>query len=165
MKAREVSRIMPGIERIALDLPEIQSLNPQEVLKAKLLEAHKLEPNKTLVVEDVTYSIKGLGGLPGTLIKWFIESVGPAGVYEMLGNKDPLTTVCANLGLIKPSGEMLFHVGELVGKTVRPDASEGHYFDTIFIPIGNSKRFSEMTPDEKDAISHRAKAWKELKNI
>lgn len=163
MKAREVERIMPNVERISLDLPEIQSLDPQEVLQEKLLEAHKLEPGKTLVVEDVTYSISGLSGLPGTLVKWFITTVGPSGIFDMLGDKDPETVVCANLGLVKPSGEMQFFVGEIKGKTVAAGSGEGFHFDSIFMPDGHDKRFSEMTREEKDAISHRAKAWKKLK--
>jgi len=163
MKAREVARIMPGVERISLDLPEIQSLDPEEVIKEKLLEAHRLEPTKTLVVEDGTYSIKGLGGLPGTLVKWFVSSVGPAGIYEMVGDKDPETTVCANLGLVKPSGEIKFFVGEIKGKTVLPAGGEGFHFDSIFMPDGHDKRFAEMTRDEKDAISHRGIAWQKLK--
>jgi len=162
MKAREVARIMPDIERISLDLPEIQSLDPQEVLKEKLLEAHKLEPNKTLVVEDVTYSIKGMGGLPGTLIKWFVESLGPSGIFDLLGEKDSTTSVCANLGIINPSGEMSFFVGEVKGITVTPGAGEGFHFDNIFMPDGQDKRYSEMTRDEKDAISHRGIAWQKL---
>ena len=163
MKAREVSRMMPNVERITLDLPEIQSLDPQEVLKEKLLEAHRLEPHKTLVVEDGTYSIKGMGGLPGTLIKWFVTSVGPPGIYDMLGGKDPETVVCANLGLVEPSGEMQFFVGEIKGRTVSPDGGEGFHFDSIFMPDGHDKRFSEMTREEKDAISHRGIAWQKLK--
>lgn len=162
MKAREVARIMPGIERISLDLPEIQSLDPQEVIKEKLSEAHRLEPDKILVVEDVTYSVKGLGELPGTLVKWFVTSVGPAGIYEMVGSKDPETIVCANLGLVKPSGEMMFFTGEIKGKTVSPAGGEGFHFDSIFMPDGHEKRFAEMTREEKDAISHRFKAWQKL---
>jgi XTP/dITP diphosphohydrolase len=41
---------------------------------------------------------------------------------------------------------------------------KGFAFDKIFIPIGYNKRFSEMTPEEKNKISHRYKAIQRLKD-
>ena len=163
-KATEAAQIVPEVERIKLDLPEIQSLDPQEVLEAKLKVAHELDPDKILVVEDVTYSIDGLGGLPGTLVKWFVETIGPEGIYDIAKEKDVSTQVAANIGLVFPSGEMLFVKGEVTGKTVEPDASRaGFHFDNIFMPDGQSVRYSEMSADQKNALSHRGLAWKELK--
>jgi non-canonical purine NTP pyrophosphatase (RdgB/HAM1 family) len=163
-KARETKAIMPNVERINIDLPEIQSLDPKEVLEAKLKVAHNEMPNKTLVVEDVTYSIDGLKGLPGTLIKWFVQTIGPEGIYDLVKDKDCRTTVAANLGVIKPSGEMIFVKGEVIGKTVEPDKlGDGFHFDNIFLPDGYDLRYSEMTKEQKNKISHRAKAWQELK--
>jgi inosine triphosphate pyrophosphatase len=163
-KANEAAQIVPEVDRINLDLPEIQSLNPEDVLRAKLLEAHKQIPDKTLVVEDVTYSISGMGGLPGTLIKWFIESIGSTGVNELAKHGDTKTVVAANIGLVKPSGEMIFVKGEVSGNTVEPDMNgDGFFFDNIFMPDGSDKRYSEMTEQEKNSISHRSLAWKELK--
>lgn len=165
-KAREAAGIVPQVERIKLDLPELQSLDPLVVIKAKLIEAHRQIPDKTLAVEDVTYSINGLGGLPGTLVKWFVESVGPEGIYEMAKQVDITTVVAANIGLINPAGEMTFVRGEVKGKTVKPDIhGDGFHFDNIFMPDGHDKRYSQMTFAEKNKISHRALAWQELRAV
>lgn len=165
-KAREAAEIFPEVERISLELPEIQSLDPTEVIKAKLLEAHKQLPNKTLVVEDVTYYIEGLGGLPGTLIKWFVESVGPEGIFNMAKHGDASTVVAANIGMISPDGEMIFVKGEVSGKTVEPNVlSDSFHFDNIFMPDGHDRRYSEMSLEEKNKISHRGLAWRELQRV
>lgn len=161
-KAEEAKAIVPEIERISLDLPEIQSLDPKEVINAKLDEAHAQMPDKYLAVEDVAYSIAGLNGLPGTLIKWFIETVGPKGIYAMVKDKDCTTSVTANLGLITPEGEKIFVVGEIKGTTVSSEEGEGFYFDSIFVADGYKKRYSEMAIEQKNKISHRALAWKKL---
>jgi non-canonical purine NTP pyrophosphatase (RdgB/HAM1 family) len=162
-KAREVALIFPEVESIRLDLPEIQSLDAKEVIMEKLKIAHQIAPDKVLVVEDVSYSIAGLNGLPGTLIKWFVKSIGVDGVYDIVKDRDTATIVSANIGLVKPSGEMIFATGEVSGRTVSPGIGEGFHFDNIFVPDGGTKRYSEMEIEEKNKISHRFKAWTALK--
>ncbi len=164
-KATEAAAIVPGLQRIKLDMPELQSLDVEEVLRGKLLAAHQQEPDKWLVVEDTTYSVAGLGGLPGTLIKWFEERLYPEGIYEICKDRDTSTVVAANLGLIKPDGSMLFVKGEVQGKTVSPVAGEGFGFDAIFMPDGESQRYSEMGQAAKNKTSHRYKAWMALKEL
>ena len=38
----------------------------------------------------------------------------------------------------------------------------GHGYDPMFQPIGHNRTFAEMTPDEKNSISHRADSFKKL---
>jgi inosine triphosphate pyrophosphatase len=164
-KIQEASAILPGIQQIEIDLPEIQSLDPEEIIREKLLVAHKKEPNKHLIVEDVSYSVAGLQGLPGTFVKWFMQTIGPSGLYNLAKDKDTATTVSAHIGYITPEAEMRFFVGSVEGKTVPPDGEGGFYFDSIFMPKGYDKRYSEMTREEKNTISHRSLALRELSKI
>ncbi|MDE6569360.1 MAG: non-canonical purine NTP pyrophosphatase, partial [Alistipes sp.] len=39
---------------------------------------------------------------------------------------------------------------------------EGFGYDPLFVPDGFSKTFAEMTPDEKNSISHRGRAVRQL---
>lgn len=58
--------------------------------------------------------------------------------------------------------EKLFR-GELEGTlTHEPKGNRGFGYDPIFIPDGYAITLAEMTPDEKNAISHRAKAIQQL---
>ena len=43
--------------------------------------------------------------------------------------------------------------------------NEGFGYDPIFIPDGETRTFGEMTPDEKNRISHRAIAFEKLKEF
>lgn len=43
-----------------------------------------------------------------------------------------------------------------------PSGSEGFGYDPLFIPEGSAKTFAEMTPDEKNALSHRGRAVRKL---
>ena len=45
---------------------------------------------------------------------------------------------------------------------VKPRGEHGWGFDPIFLPDGHDKTCGEMTPEEKNAISHRAIAFRKL---
>jgi len=49
--------------------------------------------------------------------------------------------------------------GEIIDKEI---GNEGFGYDPVFKPAGFSKTFAEMTPEQKNSISHRAKAIKAL---
>jgi XTP/dITP diphosphohydrolase len=56
--------------------------------------------------------------------------------------------------------EKLFE-GVVVGTiATRPAGSMGFGYDPVFVPEGNSTTFAEMTLDEKNLISHRARAFR-----
>ncbi len=48
--------------------------------------------------------------------------------------------------------------GTITNEECRGDGQSGFGFDPIFKPIGSSKTFAEMTLEEKNSLSHRAKA-------
>ena len=75
-KLKEVQMIMPEVESLELDLPEIQELDHKKVVEYKLNEAKKYKPGLNLMVEDLSVEVDGMNGLPGPLIKWFLKSVG-----------------------------------------------------------------------------------------
>ncbi len=41
--------------------------------------------------------------------------------------------------------------------------SGGFGYDPIFVPVGETRTTAEMTPQEKDAISHRGLAFRALR--
>jgi len=57
-------------------------------------------------------------------------------------------------------------VGELPGKIIdTPRGKNGFGYDPIFVPDGYEQTLAELTLDEKNKISHRAKAFTKLKEI
>ena len=66
----------------------------------------------------------------------------------------------AVLCLATPSGETEHWRGEVPGHlTWPPEGTEGHGYDPVFVPKGYDRPFGTMKPDEKAAMSHRARAF------
>lgn len=164
-KFEEVKLILPDVEQLDIDLPEIQESDAKEIIKAKLLEAlnHK---DAEFIVEDTSLYLDCLGGLPGPLIKWFMKPVGNEGLFniaEKLGNnKAEAKTI---VGYAKNSEEIYYFEGSIEGKIVSPKGESGFGWDSIFQPDGYSKSFAEMTQEEKNNLSMRRVALNKLKEF
>ena len=71
---------------------------------------------------------------------------------------------CA-IALIEPNGSYNSFIGEVFGKISSQERGKnGFGYDSIFIPEGYEHTFGEMDTSFKDTISHRAKAFEQLKN-
>jgi XTP/dITP diphosphohydrolase len=73
--------------------------------------------------------------------------------------------VCA-AALALPDGREWTVHGEMRGRLVRsPRGTGGFGYDPIFVGDGQTRTNAELTPVEKDAISHRGKAFRALAGI
>jgi XTP/dITP diphosphohydrolase len=62
-----------------------------------------------------------------------------------------------------PDGERRFYVGRAPGRLVWPPRGTlGHGYDPVFVPDGETRTFGEMTLDEKNTLSHRGNALRQL---
>ncbi len=53
--------------------------------------------------------------------------------------------------------------GEVAGRiAASPRGSGGFGWDAVFVPEGSDQTFAEMTAEQKDAVSHRRRAWESL---
>lgn len=67
---------------------------------------------------------------------------------------------------IDANGKEQFAVGYWYGKIATEErGNNGFGYDPIFIPDGETRTAAEMLPEEKNAVSHRANALKELIKI
>ena len=162
-KFEEVAAVLGNVRQLEMDLTEIQELDARKVVKAKLLEALK-HMDGEFIVEDTSLYLECLKGLPGPLIKWFMESIGNQGIYdiaEKLGNRNAEARTI--IGYARNSNEIYLFEGRVKGKIVHPGGSNGFGWDSIFVPKGFEKRFSEMDVAEKNRISMRRLALDKLK--
>lgn len=65
-----------------------------------------------------------------------------------------------------PDGTVLQTRGECEGEILHaPRGENGFGYDPLFLPVGYDKTTAEMSPDEKNAISHRGRALREFMKI
>src|SRR4051812_46598585 len=86
-KFREVAAVLPDIVQLELDVDEIQSLDPQEVIEHNLQQAAGQHDGE-FIVEDTSVIFNCIDPLPGTFIKWFEKGMGIDRVAELVGRYD-----------------------------------------------------------------------------
>lgn len=157
-KLDEAKTVIPTLQHIEIDLPEIQEMDAKEVIKAKLLEALK-HKQETLVVEDTSLHLECLNGLPGPLIKWFLKAIGNEGLVHLAEKLDNNNAEAVTvIGYAKNTKDIQFFEGTVKGKIVSPRGTEGFGWDPIFEPQGYNQTFAEMGREEKNKISTRKKS-------
>jgi non-canonical purine NTP pyrophosphatase (RdgB/HAM1 family) len=155
-KAREYAALL-GIEiaAVSADLIEVQALDVATVAEAKARDALARFGGPVLV-DDTGLSLAAWNGLPGALVAWFLQTVGADGILAMAaGLDDRRATVTTALGYADAGGVRVFQ-GTLHGTLTRNRRGAGGFgYDSIFIPDGHDRTFAEMTPEEKNCVSHR----------
>jgi XTP/dITP diphosphohydrolase len=164
-KAKAVQSMLGRpVQHINIDLPEIQALDVRQVIEHKAREAY-LRVGKPVLVEDTSLAVHAWNGLPGALIRWFLETVGNEGICKMLAGYEQVEATAETcLGYFDGEAFVCFS-GLVEGWIARqPRGQNGFGWDPIFIPRGWDKTFAEMMPEEKHAlVSMRTEAVLKLK--
>ena len=74
-----------AVEQVDLDIPEIQSIDVEEVVKQKLTIATERCTHRPLIVDDAGLEVDGLEGFPGALLKPILEK-GGVGLLKTLSS-------------------------------------------------------------------------------
>lgn len=152
------------LEMYDVDLDEIQSLDINEVVKKKAQDAYEIVKSP-LIVEDVGMYVSAWNGFPGPLVKLLHQAGG--GNYDMVvrmleGEDDKSVEVKAVIGL--HDGKKVHMIeGSFRGQIVQGKGKNGWGFDPYIIPEGYAKTFGELPEEVKNTISHRARAFQNLK--
>jgi XTP/dITP diphosphohydrolase len=82
---------------------------------------------------------------------------------------DRRATAVSAFALARPGGravDVLVAVGRVDGRIAEaPRGSNGFGWDVLFIPEGDTRTYAEMSGEEKDRDSHRARALAELNKL
>ncbi len=123
------------------------------------------------VADDSGICIDALDGRPGVhSARWAGEGVDLAeytlaAMEDVPGDRRTARFVsCA--AIVSPSGEYWTFTGQTEGCISDMLVGEAHPklpYDRIFIPEGHSRSFAEMSMEEKNILSHRGRAFKELR--
>jgi XTP/dITP diphosphohydrolase len=148
------------------DIPEDEPfLEGNALFKARYIHN---ATGMNVFADDTGLEIEALDGLPGVHSARFAgeskdSSANIEKVLSLLGRtenrKARFRTVIA---LIFEKREYLFE-GIVTGTIISEKrGNEGFGYDPVFIPDGKNQTFAEMELDEKNSISHRARAFEKL---
>ncbi len=163
-KKREFAAVFGDkLETVDLDLPEIQSLDVREVAALKAREAFA-RLKRPVLVDDVAFHLEAWRGLPGPFVKYFEKAFPREGLIRLLGDQtDRRGRAVAALAYCDARTDFVV-VGEVSGTVLtEPRGRNGFGFDFAFVPEGETRTFAEMSPEEKNTVSHRACAIAALK--
>lgn len=164
-KFQEIQSLISEVQQIDLELDEIQELDSHKVIAHKLQQA-LIQHAGPLIVEDTSLIIDSWNGLPGPLIKWFLKSLGVAGVWQLAqAANQTAATAKTCVGYADEAGTISFFEGEIKGQLVKPRGDRGFGWDMIFQPKGSTKTFAEMSLEEKNQFSMRKIAIQKLKDF
>lgn len=169
-KFEEFKTFFPDIVMLDIELLEIQSINSEDIIKEKLKIAVKIasikENDFAIIVEDTSLLLECLGGLPGPLIKWFLETIKIQGLYDLCKKYENYNATAKDvIGYSDSKGNINFFEGVVKGKIVSPKGDDSFGWDPIFVPEGSDMSFGEMSKNEKNEISHRRLAINKLKEF
>lgn len=178
-KLREVQQIFENtkFEIVPMDklgdVPEIEE--DGDTFEANALKKAKFIYNKfglPTISDDSGLSIEQLGGRPGVYSARYagddctFEDNNKKVLAELKDFPEPHKAKFLSYAIYFNGRNIHSAIGKLPGRIIKEfRGSEGFGYDPIFVPDGFDITLAEMTLAEKNKISHRAKAFNELKEI
>jgi XTP/dITP diphosphohydrolase len=175
-KLVELRRMLSGFDVVGLadvpDFPEAPETGAtfaeNALAKARDAAAATGLPS---VADDSGLAVDALNGMPGVLsARWSGRHGADRANLELLlaqvgdvpEERRGAAFVCA-AALVVPGGpETVVHGAWTVRLTRAPRGTNGFGYDPIFVPDGETRTSAELSADEKDAASHRARALQAL---
>jgi XTP/dITP diphosphohydrolase len=169
MLSKSIVLSTPSRRGVTEDIPENQATLEGNALQKVRYVYERLHEN--CFADDTGLEVEALNGAPG------VRSARYAGeAKNMQDNMEKLLADMKNAGnrkarfrtviaLILEGKEYLFE-GEVKGEIMRSKSGcKGFGYDPLFRPSGYDITFAEMDLDEKNRISHRGKAIRQLVNF
>ena len=181
-KLAELRRILveavPGLEpeqvisSAGVELPDV--VEDQVTFEGNALLKARAASSATgllAVADDSGLAVDVLGGAPGILsARWSgrhgDDAANNALLLAQLADIPDAHRgarfVCA-AALVSPDGRELVERGEMVGRLLHEARGEGGFgYDPLFVPDGEQRTSAELSPAEKDATSHRGRAFRAI---
>ncbi len=175
-KAMEIVAIMSQVGDVELlarpgDIGEIEETGDTLLENARIKALALCEASgEVAIADDTGLEVDGLGGAPGV---WSARYAGEDATYDdnvnkmltELGGSDDRTARFVTVAFAAfPDGTEIFASGEVVGQiTTERRGEAGFGYDPIFAPDeADGRTFAQMTATDKNAISHRGRAFRAL---
>lgn len=178
-KLRELRRLLDGLDIGVVPLDSFEGLTGVEetgstfernaALKAL---GYAAQTGLPCMADDSGLEVRALNGAPGVFSSRYAGPGADDGALcrkllsELQNVPEGERDACFRCFIALASGEkiILTSPGEAKGRVIRQmRGKHGFGYDPVFVPEGFEKTFAQMEPEEKDALSHRAKALSEFK--
>lgn len=165
-----ISRDEAGIPKFEIE-EDAETFEGNSYKKARaIMEAS----GKITIADDSGLEVEYLGGAPGVYSARFAGEDGNdeknneklLSLLEGVAYKERKAQFVSVITLIYPDGETLVARGECKGHIIDAAVGEnGFGYDPLFVPDGFQRTFAQLTAEEKNKISHRAKALEKLEQL
>lgn len=175
-KAREIEDIFRPLDVAVVPVSRLirtwsveettDSLAGNALLKARAAQS---AANGTTIADDTGLFVDALEGAPGVRSSRY---AGPGASYEenvrallralrLFSDEDRTARFRTVVALVRQDGEERIFEGELEGRILDiPRGKEGFGYDPVFLMPGEGKTLAELPLARKNAISHRARAFR-----
>lgn len=168
-----VARVRPDIEVVGYDGPEPvedgTSFQANALIKARTAAAHT---GLVALADDSGVCVDVLGGSPGIFSAYWAghakdDAANLALLLDQISDlerdEDRGAHYTSVIALVTPQGHERTVEGIWPGRIARePRGGAGFGYDPVFVPEGDGRTAAELTAEEKNAVSHRARALEAL---
>ncbi len=179
-KIKEIREItgkfnLDAVSRSEAGIPDIEIVEDgntfEENSEKKAREIMNLSGEIT-IADDSGLMVDALGGAPGVISARFAGEDGNDAknnekLLRLLTGVAPENRTArfvSVITMIYPDGKKIVARGECEGHILyKGRGNNGFGYDPLFVPLGFDKTFAELSGEEKNKISHRAKALQKLK--
>ncbi len=124
------------------------------------------------LADDSGLEVAALGGAPGVRSARYAGEMCDSArnnallLENLAGRADRRANFTCAVALVDPAGVEYAAIGKVFGHLAEgPRGDSGFGYDPLFVPDGFDRSFAELTAEEKNTISHRARALAEVRKI
>ncbi len=164
-KAEEIAlffRDVAEVTHVALDCPEIRDESVGRIATKKAEFAFQVL-RTPLICDDTGFYIHALNGFPGPYAAFVHKTIGNEGILRLMEGVSDRKAHFETAVAYADGKRIRVFPGRIQGRIVRPRGQGGFGYDPIFEWRGRT--LAEMSPEEKNRISHRARALRRLRDF
>lgn len=121
------------LEQVDVDVPEIDTLDVEDVAKRKVkdsyrkaLEKGEIGEEDVLIVEDTGFYVESLGGFPGAEAAYFAGTAGAEKLLNLLRDEEDRSACFKTAVAVIKDGEVNVFTGKLEGKVPEEKTGDSH---------------------------------------
>jgi XTP/dITP diphosphohydrolase len=160
-EAREIlSELGVELDFLEAKKVEIQADDPEEIAEYSLRQIR--DEGRPVVVEDAGLFIDHYDGFPGPYSEYALRKIGLPGILKLMEGVKERGASFRSVVAYRHGNEVRCFKGVVRGSIAHSIRGTGGFgYDPIFVPVeGDGRTFGEMKEEEKNALSHRARAFR-----